>query len=281
MNIDYQWVEQDVVYRYSRNAGPDSRTVDDHENFKYALRPRRSEQSILQLERGISASKEVMAAGSARRPVVLLRSSPWKAGTESTPWHDEYDMESGRIRYFGDSKPSKAGKIRTAVGNKILLTLAPLYRSEARSERELAPPIAVFRGEPGEIVGKGRVEKGFVRFIGIGLLAGYAPVRQLNARGSAFDNVVFNIRLCPLEETGGRVDWAWVNDRRDETIPAGVANLRAPYSWRYWIETGELPDWPSMSTPVDPRPSPSATHEPPGGRAGTPPTNRRSRLGTD
>lgn len=241
MNIEFQWVKQDVVYRYSRDAGPDTPTVDGHENFKHALRPRRADQSLLQLERGISVSKEVLATDGPRRPVVLLRSSPWKAGTETTPWHDEFDLEAGVVRYYGDSKPGKQVTGHGASGNRSLSSIAPLFRSRSRAERQLAPPIALFRGESREIEGRGLVQKGFVRFIGLGILAGYSPVRQVDSDGVPFENIAFEVRLCPLHDTAGRVDWGWINDRRDKTVPAAVANLRAPYAWRHWIETGLLP----------------------------------------
>ncbi|WP_245173327.1 hypothetical protein [Streptomyces aureus] len=41
-----------------------------------------------------------------RRPVILIRSSPWKASTEQTPLHDVFDMDNGHVRYFGDNKAS-------------------------------------------------------------------------------------------------------------------------------------------------------------------------------
>lgn len=241
MNIDYQWVGQNVVYRYSRGAGPDTPFVDGHENFKYALRPRQADQSLLQLERGISVSKEVLAPDAPRRPVVLLRSSPKKAGTETTPWHDEYNLEAGNVRYFGDSKPGAPDRGHGAVGNRGLTSLAPLFQSKARAERQLAPPIALFRGESGAIEGRGQVHKGFVRFVGLGILAGHSRVRQVDADGVPFDNIAFEICLCPLDDAAGRVDWGWINDRRDATVSSAVANLRAPYAWRHWIETGRLP----------------------------------------
>lgn len=241
MNIDFQWVEQDVVYRYSRNAGPDSPIVDGHGNFKHALRPRQAGQSLLQLERGISISREVRAPDGPRRPVVLLRSSPRKAGTETTPWHDEYNLDAGTVRYFGDSKPGSPDRGHGASGNRGMSALAPIFNSSSRSERQLAPPIALFRGESAEIEGTGLVHKGFVRFVGLGILASHSPVRQVDADGVPFENIAFDIRLCSLDDTAGRVDWGWINDRRDATLPAAVANLRAPYAWRHWIETGRLP----------------------------------------
>lgn len=241
MNVDYQWVERDVVYRYSRNAGPDSPIVDGHQNFKHAFRPRRTNHSLLQLERGISISKEVSAPDGPRRPVVLLRSSPWKAGTDSTPWHDEYDLEAGAVRYSGDSKPGIPGGGHSASGNRGLTSLAPLFSSTSRADRQLAPPIALFRGESAEIEGKGLLHKGFIRFIGLGILVNHLPVRQVDADGVSFENLVFDIRLCPLDDLANRVDWGWINDRRDDAVPTAVANLRAPYAWRHWIETGRLP----------------------------------------
>jgi hypothetical protein len=242
VNIDFQWVETDIVYRYSRNAGPECATADGYRNFKFALRPRTAGQSILQLERGINISKEVIAPDGRRRPVVLLRSSPWKAGTETTPWHDEYDLETGTVRYFGDSKPGSSDQGHGATGNRGLTALAALFQSNSRAERQLAPPIALFRGEPGEIRGKGQVNKGFVRFVGVGILSGHSRVRQPDADGVPFDNIAFDFRLCPLDDASRRVDWSWINDRRDASVPAAVANLRAPYAWRHWIETGQLPD---------------------------------------
>lgn len=241
MSIDFQWVPTNVLYRYPRDSDAGALTVDGHRNFRNALRPRHPDQPVLQLERGINVSKEIGAVDEPRRPVVLLRSSPWKAGTGTTPWHDEYDLPGGVITYFGDSKPDAWASERGATGNRTMESLAPLFYSSSRNERQFAPPIALFRGESTRVAGRGLVHKGFVRFVGIAVLESHETVRQFDADGVPFENIAFNLRLCPLDDTAGRVDWSWINDRRDETIPAPIANLRAPYSWRYWIETGELP----------------------------------------
>jgi len=42
-----------------------------------------------------------------RRPAVIIRSSPHKAGSEGTPWQDRFDPDRGHIRYFGDNKFSE------------------------------------------------------------------------------------------------------------------------------------------------------------------------------
>lgn len=241
MTCDFQWVPAGAVYRYSRTAGVDDVTADGHPNFKYAFRPRQLDDPQLQLERGISIPKEVAATDGPRRPTVLLRSSPWKAGTSSTPWHDEYDIDRGTVRYFGDSKPGTEPIGHGARGNRTLLELSPLFLSRSRELRQLAPPIAVFRGESTEVEGRGLIHKGFVRLIGLAILRSHEQVRQTDGNGTPFSNIAFNLRLCPLDDTAGRIDWNWINDRRDPRIPAPVANLRAPYAWRHWIETGDLP----------------------------------------
>lgn len=120
-------------------------------------------------------------------------------------------------------------------------SLAPHFYSPSREDRQLAPPIALFRGESAEVEGRGLIHKGFVRFIGVAFLESHETVWQVDADNVPFENFAFNLRLCPLNDTADRVDWNWINDRRSEKLPAAVANLRAPYAWRYWIETGELP----------------------------------------
>lgn len=242
MNIDFQWAPTGVVYRYSSKAGADVATADGHLNFKHSFRSHLSEDSQLRLERGINIPKVVKATDSPRRSAILLRSSPGKAGTDVTPWHDEYDLVAGTIRYFGDSKPGIAPEGHGAQGNRTLVEQASHFYSSQRQRRQLAPPIAIFRGESSEIEGRGIVHKGFVRFVGIAILESHSQVHQLDHNSIPFSNIEFRLRLCRLDDTGGRVDWNWINDRRDPRISAPVANLRAPYAWRHWIETGQLPN---------------------------------------
>lgn len=241
VNEHSQWAPTDTLYRYSRNAGRSDVTVDGHRNFKYTFRSRLPEQSVLQLEKGINISREVDAVDGSRRPIVLLRSTPHKAGSETTPWLDEIDLAAGTARYFGDSKPRVTGRRNLASGNRSLVSFSHRYYSHLADERLLAPPIALFKGESAFIKGKGFVHKGFVRFIGIAILRDHSRIQQVDSYGVEFENIVFDLELCPLDDTDGRVDWSWINDRRDETVPAVDANLRAPAAWRHWIETGTLP----------------------------------------
>lgn len=242
MTLDFQWADTGIVYRYSRNTNASEDSVDGYRNFKHAFRSEAPLARSLQLERGINSPAQVANAGTLRRSVILLRSSPWKAGTETTPWYDSFDLQSGAVRYFGDGKPgdSSVGE-HAARGNRVMLSVAHLYASDSHTERQLAPPIALFRGVPGELPGRGIVQKGFVEFVGIALLEAIHSIHQVDTHGEAFPNFEFALRLCPLENTDGRLDWNWINDRRDASLSASVANLRAPIAWRHWIETGELP----------------------------------------
>jgi len=240
MHSKARWVQADCVYRYSRDHGADTHEVDGLPNFKHSFRPRDPSLKQLQLERGIYAPAETRHEDQTRRAVILLRSSPWKAGSEVTPWRDRFDSTSGEARYFGDNKFGSGDRPEERRGNRLLLDVAPLFTSSSRGTRSLAPPLAVFIGEAGTIDGRSS-PKGFVRFAGIALLESHEVVRQHDNSGRAFDNLAFDLRMCPLDESAGRIDWNWIDDRRNPAIPASVANLRAPFAWRYWVETGELP----------------------------------------
>ena len=61
-------------------------------------------QPRLILESGINLTAPVEGPDGPRRPVISLRSTPWNAGGVINPWHDEYDLDHGHIRYFGDHK---------------------------------------------------------------------------------------------------------------------------------------------------------------------------------
>lgn len=79
------------------------------------------------LESGINRAREVVAPDGSRRPVIAIRSSAWKAGHQSNPWHDEFDMDHGHVRYFGDHKPDTLGIPRVTVGNRALMEAWPLH----------------------------------------------------------------------------------------------------------------------------------------------------------
>ena len=116
----------------------------------------------IMLEAGINAPAEVEAPDGLRRALIAIRSSPWKAGHETNPWHDEFDLDHGHVRYFGDHKPSTLGLPGITKGNRLLLEAARLHAGTTRDERLLAPPVLLFRSSTvrreGRTLVKGHVE---------------------------------------------------------------------------------------------------------------------------
>lgn len=80
--------------RYARTSSFEA-LYEGYLNFHHlTLSPRASDKRII-LESGINAVAPLTAIDGARRPAIVIRSSPWKAGTEDTPWHDEFDLDHG------------------------------------------------------------------------------------------------------------------------------------------------------------------------------------------
>src|SRR5690606_32137097 len=111
----------------------------------------------------------IVGPDDSRTPAIAIRSSPWKAGQDTTPWHDEFDLDHGHVRYFGDHKVSTLGAVGTTRGNKQLLEAWRLHASGERRERLLASPLMVFRATPTWIDGV-RKDKGYMEFCGIGVI---------------------------------------------------------------------------------------------------------------
>src|SRR5688572_7082161 len=112
------------VFRYSRPYSPTPSELNGFPNhFSVTHYP---DNSLVTLDSGINPIKTINAIDGQRKPAILIRSSPHKTGTETTPWHDIFDVDNGYIKYFGDNKvpgqdPSKAP------GNKVLLEAYETY----------------------------------------------------------------------------------------------------------------------------------------------------------
>ncbi|MFI1148510.1 hypothetical protein [Streptomyces sp. NPDC020817] len=94
--------------------------------------------AAIQLTRGIHPIAKVKARGEERRPAILIRSRPWKAGTADTPWHDVFDPDNGRVRYCGDHRVDHTVPVGSTQGHKALLEVSAAHRALTASERELA-----------------------------------------------------------------------------------------------------------------------------------------------
>ena len=110
------------VYRYSsrdRGEGVPAKIVDGLPNFFYETYGGEDKSSIF-FQKGIHNIASVdLSDGSKRIPAIIISSSPHKAGSDITPWEDEFDPDHGRIRYYGDGKPEYESA-DNAPGNALL-----------------------------------------------------------------------------------------------------------------------------------------------------------------
>ena len=219
------------VYRYPRPALADTPIVDGLPNFFFVTRT--PDLPRVQLESGIDAPAAVTGPDGHRRPTILIRSSPSKAGTAETPWQDYFDPDHGHIRYFGDGK---VGHHNAAVpkGNRLLIEQALHWLSDAPSGREAAAPLLFFLGTSHD----GR-RKGQVRFQGFGVLERAEVVAQVDAEsGVGYSNYRYDFSVLRLDDESIGLPWEWIARRRNPALTTAEADKAAPASWRRWKELG-------------------------------------------
>jgi hypothetical protein len=217
------------IYRYARTERL-REVVDGYPNFFAATA---GGASLVLLERGINPIAK--RAGALARPAVLLRSSPAKAGSASTPWRDVFGLDDGHVRYFGDHKAESHEAPGQTPGNKELLAQLVHHQSGTKAERMNASPLILFRGS--RVAG---VDKGYVEFCGLGILERAERVVQWDEKkGRSFPNYVYDIAILDLGSENEELDWEWVNARRAPGADGLTQSLGlAPVSWRRWIERG-------------------------------------------
>lgn len=220
------------TYRYARDAAAGEPMVDDFPNFYYLTVE--SDGTRLSLTSGINVPKEVSAVDGERRPVIALRSSPWKAGGESTPWHDFFELDHGHVRYFGDHKVDTVGPVGSTRGNEALYKAALQYQANTPAERAVAPPIMVFRA-----VTVRRKFKGYVEFCGVAVVERVETIVQRDPKSSSsFANYVFDLAILSTAAESEVIDWRWIDDRRNPALPLADTLEFAPRAWREWLVGG-------------------------------------------
>jgi hypothetical protein len=78
------------VLRYPRDRDPSSPVVDDLANFYF--------ETHLPGHHFADLSMGITAVNGPRRPAILIRCSPHKVGSETTPWQDTFDPDNGHVR---------------------------------------------------------------------------------------------------------------------------------------------------------------------------------------
>lgn len=220
------------VYRYARGPHVDRPMIDGYPNYHFLTASVAGVKALL--ESGINPVREVRAADGYRRPLIGIRSSPWKAGTETTPWHDVFDLDHGHVRYFGDHKVSTPGPLGSTTGNAALLEAWELHQGRSRKDRLLAPPVMIFRA----VSANGAV-KGYVQFCGVAVIERVESVVQSDPQtGLTFPNYVFDLVVVDTSREADQVDWRWIDDRRDPRVGLEKSLRFAPSAWREWVEAG-------------------------------------------
>ena len=228
------------ILRYAQGASRVEIELDGYLNYHFITTPSESatEAPRLMLEAGINPAAMVVAPDGTRRPVIGLRSSPWKAGHISNPWHDEFDLDHGHVRYYGDHKPSTTGLPGATAGNRALLDAGKLHNGTAAADRLHAPPLLIYRSTT--IIRDGRsLVKGHIEFCGAAIIERLEYVVQRDPEtGRSFPNLMLDLAVIDLADTGDTLDMRWIDDRRDPTLDASQAARHAPASWMRWVKDG-------------------------------------------
>ena len=201
------------ILRYPAAPDPSKATVDGLPNFFHQVALPGA--SVPKLDRGINPIAPVRAVDGTRRPAVLIRGNPHRAGSILTPWQDHFSPDTGHIRYFGDKKVGQPGYAVDSPGNKLLVTgQFPLHTGLELDSRRRAAPLIFFKGVPHS----GKV-KGHVEFQGFGLIERAEFVSQLDPKTQkAFSNVRYDFAVMSSVAEGEDVDWDWINARRDPDL---------------------------------------------------------------
>lgn len=225
--------------RYAQGANQTDVMLDGFVNYHWLSSPAEINRPKIMLEAGINGPAEVMAADGARRPAIAIRSSPWKAGHTSNPWHDEFDLDHGHVRYFGDHKPTTVGLPGATRGNQLLLEAAHLHSGTTREERLLAPPLLLFRSVTVYQGGQAKT-KGHVEFCGAAIIERLEHVVQRDPEsGRSFPNLSLDLAVVAGGDVDG-IDFRWIDDRRNPDLSAAEALRYAPKSWRRWVKQGRV-----------------------------------------
>lgn len=225
--------------RYAQGASQRDIQLDGFINYHWLLSPEELGRPKVMLEAGINAPAEVLGPEGVRRALIAIRSSPWKAGHETNPWHDEFDLDHGHVRYFGDHKPSTIGLPGATKGNRLVLEAARLHAGTTREERLLAPPLLLFRSTTVHREGRALV-KGHVEFCGAAIIERLEHVVQRDPEaGKSFPNIALDLAVVAGGDVDG-IDLRWIDDRRNDELAAEVALRHAPSSWIRWVKEGRV-----------------------------------------
>lgn len=217
------------VFRYSRPYSAKVEFIDGFRNHFFVTNLENGTLPLL--EKGINQIAAVKAKDGLRIPAVLIRSSPHKIGSETTPWQDVFDVDNGHIRYYGDNR-KPGSKPELSDGNKVLLQLFQTYYSEL--ERPFSVPLIFYKA-----VSRNNSNKGYIQFNGFGIIKGVELKTQYDRTlDRTFSNYAFDFHVFSLSKDDENFNWHWINDRRNPSLDANETLESAPKSWVDWINNG-------------------------------------------
>ena len=107
-----------TIYRYSSSNSVDIPDIDGLPNLLFHTNTPGQNKALL--EAGINPIRAVKSPTGLRTPAILISSSTHKQGSKDTPWQDEFDVDNGYIKYYGDNKsigdPSDVPPVSVALG---------------------------------------------------------------------------------------------------------------------------------------------------------------------
>ena len=223
-----------TVYRYASDTKSyNTPVIDGLPNYFYETHVDGFNNSF-SFQKGIHSIRQVTGPdGKSRCPVIIVSSSPHKAGSDETPWQDKYEPDRGYIRYYGDNKSCSTNPDKD--GNHVLLTLKKIYDSGNKTERlDEAVPIVFFE----RVVVDGRI-KGNLRFNGYGIIERVELVTQYDTKKKEyFSNYLFHFCVFTMKEDCECFDWSWIAKRCDPSLTNAETNKYAPAAWKKWINGG-------------------------------------------
>lgn len=217
------------VFRYGRPYDGTQEKIDGQRNHFFTTNF--PGLPMVLLEKGINQIADVKVNGEKRRPAIIIRSSPNKIGSETTPWQDIFDVDNGHIRYYGDNKiPGNDPAL--APGNKILLEAFDTYNDPRK--RMYSTPLIFYKA-----VTFKKKQKGFIEFNGFGIIKSVELITQYDRKlNRTFSNYAFNFQVFSLAADKEQFDWKWINYRRDKSLSLSETEIAAPKSWTDWIKKG-------------------------------------------
>lgn len=220
-----------TIYRYSSANPVDVPIIDGLPNLLHHTYTHGENKTLL--EAGINPIRAIRTAEGLRTPAILISSSTHKQGSKDTPWQDEFDVDNGYVKYYGDNKT--IGDPSKSPGNSTVLEQFLLHKSNSLEGRLKAVPFIFFKS-----VKVGERVKGNRIFQGVGLLSSAELVTQYQKDIGYFTNFVFEFDILDMRKEFEIFSWNWISNRRNPNVSNTLSLELAPKSWQSWVKEGEI-----------------------------------------